>query len=330
MTALPPAAGFLAAYLAPFERHLARAEVTDLFVQAPGEVWLDAGSGLVCHSDAAVTAPLVTRLAQQLAAASHQAVSRAHPLLGCTLPSGERVQLVLPPATRSHPVLGIRRQVVSDLRLADLGAAGAFAEAAASEATRRSPATGRLEALHRQGSLQQFLGEAVRARCNILISGGTGTGKTTLLNALLKEVPADERLIAIEDTPEVVLGHPNAVGLVAARGGQGEAHVTVEDLLQASLRLRPDRIIVGELRGAEAFSFLRAINSGHPGSITTVHADSCAGALEQIALMVMLAGTALGRAEILGYVRGIVDVVVQLTREGGVRRVAEVAYVRGG
>ena len=329
MTAVPPAGGFLAAYLAPFERHLARAQVTDLLVQVPGEVWVDAGDGLERHTDAAITASLLTRLAQQLAAASHQAVSRIHPLLACTLPSGERVQLVLPPATRGHPVLGIRRQVVSDLRLADLGAAGAFADAAPSNGSRRSPAAERLAALHRAGALREFMSEAVGARCNILVSGGTGTGKTTLLNALLKEVPADERLIAIEDTPEVVLAHPNAVGLVAARGTQGEARVGVEDLLQASLRLRPDRIIVGELRGPEAFSFLRAVNSGHPGSITTVHADSCAGALEQIALMVMLAGTALGRAEILGYVRGIVDVVVQLTREGGVRRVAEVAYVNG-
>lgn len=326
MTALPPAAGFLAAYLAPLERHLACPAVTDVLVQAPGEVWVDAGEGLVREADAAITAPLLARLAQQLAAASHQAVSRAHPLLGCTLPSGERVQLVLPPATRGFPVLGIRRQVVSDLRLAEMAAAGAFTQARPGDGASRSPVVKRLAALHRAGAPAQFLAEAVRARCNIVVAGGTGTGKTTLLNALLKEVPADERLIAIEDTPEVVLGRPNAVGLVAVRGGQGEARVGVEDLLQTSLRLRPDRIIVGELRGAEAFSFLRAVNSGHPGSITTVHADSCTGAMEQIALMVMLAGTALGRAEILDYVRGVVDVVVQLTREGGRRRVAEISY----
>lgn len=326
MTALAPATGFLAAYLAPLERHLARPEVTDLLVQAPGEAWVDAGEGLVRHADAAITAPLVGRLAQQLAAAGHQAVSRAHPLLSCTLPSGERVQVVLPPATRGFPALAVRRQVVCDLRLADLAASGVFAN------TRRAgdandATSGNLADLYVRGDHAAFLAAAVRARRNIVIAGGTGTGKTTLLGALLKEIPAGERLVAIEDTPEVVLCHRNSVGLVAVRGGQGEARVTVEDLLPASLRLRPDRIIVGELRGTEAFSFLRVVNSGHPGSITTVHADSCAGALEQIALLVLLAGTALRRAEIIGYVRGVVDVVVQLSREGGARRVVEIAHV---
>ena len=132
--------------------------------------------------------------------------------------------------------------------------------------------------------------------------------------------------MVIEDTPEVRLTHPNAVGLVAVRGELGEARVGAEDLLQASLRLRPDRIILGELRGREAFQFLRAVNSGHPGSITTVHADSPAGARDQIALMVLQAGVQLGRAEIVDYVAGVVDVFVQLSREQGRRRVSEVAF----
>ena len=141
-----------------------------------------------------------------------------------------------------------------------------------------------------------FLRQAVRLRKNIIVSGGTSTGKTTFLNALVKEIPLGERLIMIEDTPEIRLEHPNAVGLVAARGTLGEARVNVEDLLQASLRMRPDRILLGELRGPEAYSFLRAVNSGHPGSITTVHADSPRAAVDQIALMVMQAGANLSRA----------------------------------
>ena len=128
-----------------------------------------------------------------------------------------------------------------------------------------------------------FLRAAVARRKTIVISGGTGSGKTTLLNALVKEIPRSERLVVIEDAPEIRLDHPNAVGLVAVRGGLGEAQVDADTLLAASLRLRPDRILLGELRGREAFAFLRAVNSGHPGSITTVHADSPAGALDQIA-----------------------------------------------
>src|SRR5690606_19074788 len=124
------------------------------------------------------------------------------------------------------------------------------------------------------------LQEAVRNRRNVLISGGTSTGKTTFLNALLREIPAAERLVLIEDTPELDMTHANAVGLLAARSALGEAAVKPEDLLMAALRLRPVRIILGELRGAEAFTFLRAVNTGHPGSMTTTHADDPARAVE--------------------------------------------------
>ena len=140
-----------------------------------------------------------------------------------------------------------------------------------------------------------MLAAAVRARKNIVVAGGTSTGKTTFLNALLREVPAEERLILIEDTPELFIRHANAVGLLAARGSLGEAQVNANDLLSASLRMRPDRIILGELRGEEAFAFLRAINTGHPGSMTTVHADSPERAIEQIVLLTLQAGTQLGR-----------------------------------
>jgi type IV secretion system protein VirB11 len=166
----------------------------------------------------------------------------------------------------------------------------------------------------------------VRGRKNIIVSGGTSTGKTTFLNALVKEISPEERLILIEDTPEVRLDHANAVGLVAARGALGEARVGVEDLLQASLRMRPDRIILGELRGPEAYSFLRAVNSGHPGSITTVHADSPRAAVDQIALMILQAGANLRRAEIIDYVGGVVDVAVQLSRRDGRRIVSDIAF----
>jgi len=175
-----------------------------------------------------------------------------------------------------------------------------------------------------------MLAAAVRLRRNILVSGGTSTGKTTFLNALIHEIPAEERLILIEDTPEIHLRHPNAVGLLAARSELGEARVTANDLLAASLRMRPDRIILGELRGEEAFAFLRAINTGHPGSMTSVHADSAERAIEQIVLLVLQAGTQLQREDIRHYVQSTTDVFVHLARTNGARHVAEVVLTPRG
>ena len=149
----------------------------------------------------------------------------------------------------------------------------------------------------------EFLREAVRARKTILISGGTSSGKTSFLNALLAEVPETERIVLVEDTPEIRISHPNSVGLVAIKGDMGEARITTNDLLQAALRLRPDRIVLGELRGNESVSFLRAINTGHPGSFSTIHANSSRGAIEQLALMVMQAGIGLSR-QTLSNMRG--------------------------
>ena len=137
-------------------------------------------------------------------------------------------------------------------------------------------------------------------------------------------MPKEERLILIEDTPELRVSHDNMIGLLAARSALGEAEVSADDLVAASMRMRPDRIILGELRGPEAFAFLRAVNTGHPGSMTTVHADSAERAIEQIVLLVMQAGTRLNRDDVRHYVRSTIDLYVQLTREGGRRRVAEV------
>jgi len=170
-----------------------------------------------------------------------------------------------------------------------------------------------------------FLRDAVRRRRTILVSGGTSTGKTTFLNALLREIPADERVVLVEDTAELRLPGDNGLGLIAVKGDQGEARVSANDLLQAALRLRPDRIVLGELRGTETVSFLRAINTGHPGSFSTVHANNPRGALEQIALMSMQTGIGLTRAETLEYAASVIEIVVQLDRVGGKRGIAAIA-----
>jgi type IV secretion system protein VirB11 len=322
-----PTPAYLHAYLAPFADLLERADVTDIFVNAPGELWVETiGGGLEHHRAPQLDETTLWRLARQIAGASHQGVSREHPLLAATLPGGERVQIVAPPATRGALILAIRKHVVADLTLADYDQSGAFAHVRTDEGSESDAVDAELRTLLSANRPSDFLKAAVLARKNIVVAGGTSTGKTTFLNALLKEIPPHERLVVIEDAPEIQLSHANVVGLVAVRGDQGEAKVSVEDLVQASLRLRPDRIILGELRGREAASFLRAVNSGHPGSITTLHADSPAGAVDQLTLMVLQAGLNLGRLEIADYVRGIVDVFVQLTRRDGRRAISQIIF----
>ena len=319
---------FLGAFLAPLEEALRRSDVTDLYINRPGEIWLETSAGIERHDNPQLDDAVLWRLARQIAAASDQGISREHPLLAATLPDGARVQICAPPATRGNVAVAIRKHVLPDLTLDDYVAAGAFARVGETALAQRAIDQA-LQAQLALGDFGGFLKSAVIARKSILISGGTATGKTTLLNALLKEAPRNERLVLIEDTPEIQLSHPNAVGLVAVRGRLGEAEVSAADLLEAALRLRPDRIIMGEIRGVEALSFLRAVNTGHPGSITTVHANSPDGAVEQLALIAGQSGSDLKRSEMLGYIRSVIDVVVQLGRSNGARLITDIQFPAG-
>ena len=320
---------FLGAFLAPLEDALARPDVTDIFVNRPGELWLETSAGIERHDSPELDDAALWRLARQIAAASDQGISREHPLLAATLPSGARVQICAPPATRGHVTVAIRKHEVPDLTLADYVTTGAFSKIGHAALAQQAIDQDLAQQLA-DGDMAGFLRDAVRARKSILISGGTATGKTTLLTALLKEAPQHERLVLIEDTPEIQLSHPNAVGLVAVRGRLGEAEVSAADLLEAALRLRPDRIIMGEIRGVEAMSFLRAVNTGHPGSITTVHANSPDGAVEQLALIAGQSGSDLRRSEMRGYIRSVIDVIVQLGRSDGARLVTDIQFAAGG
>lgn len=316
---------YLRSCLAPFTGMLARPDVTDIYVNKPSEIWIETiGGATERHEAPGLDEVTLERLARLVAALSHQGISRDHPLLSASLPDGARIQIVAPPATRGPLALAIRKHVSPELELSDYISSGAFDETRASEGFERSETDLALAALLAAGDIAGTLAAAVRARKNILVSGGTSTGKTTFLNALLREVPADERLILIEDTPELRVRNENHIGLVAARGALGEANVETDDLLTASLRMRPDRIILGELRGREAYSFLRAVNTGHPGSMTTVHADSPERAVEQIVLLVLQGGTQLTRDDVRHYVMRTIDVYVQLTRKGGRRSISDV------
>jgi type IV secretion system protein VirB11 len=221
--------------------------------------------------------------------------------------------------------VAIRKHQMPNLRLSDYEASGAFARVGEAGLARKAVDEA-LASLLADGKVSEFLAQAVRGRKTIIISGATGTGKTTFLNALLKEAAAEERFVLIEDTPEIQLEHQNAVGLIAVRGRLGEASVSPADLVEAALRLRPDRIIMGEVRGPEAISWLRAVGTGHPGSITTVHASSPEGAIEQMAMMSLSGGTELERSEIVDYVRTTVDVFVQLGLQDGRRIVTDVRF----
>lgn len=316
------AAVYLGSCLAPLARFLSAPDITDIYINRPGEVWVEAlGQAPRRHKVADLSGVLIERLARQVAALNAQGISRAYPLLSGTLPDGARVQIIMPPATRGHTAIAIRKHVSASMRLDDYVRSGAFDPAALVLEHQSAPATDFPGVGH---GIHDRLVRAVKDRRNILVSGGTSTGKTTFLNALLHEIDEQERLVLIEDTPELQITHENMVGLLAVRGFTGEAQVTTEDLLIASLRMRPDRIILGELRGSEASTFLRAINTGHPGSLTTIHADSPERAIDQLALLVQQAGTAMNWSEIGGYIRHSISIVVQLERRNGARRLASI------
>jgi len=312
---------YLETFMSPLAEWLERPDVTDIWINRPGEVWVETlGGSIERHERDSIDEKALARLARQIAAFGAQGISREHPLLGATLPDGSRVQIVAPPATRGSHALAIRRHVSADLTLDQWGAGGAF-DQLADDSVDLDGERAFLPVSAKEA--QETLAEAVRERRNILIAGGTSTGKTTFLNALLKEIPREERLILIEDTEELNSANPNTLGLLAARGALAESQISAEDLLIAALRMRPDRIILGEIRGSEAFTFLRAINTGHPGSIATIHANSPGRAIEQLAMLVLQSGSRLDGGEVRRYVRESVDVFVQLERREGKRRVSQ-------
>lgn len=317
---------YLDSFLAPLAPYLGQTDVTDIWINRPKEVWVECLGGQIKRFDVlGLDQNLLARLARQIAALSSQGISRAEPLLASTLPDGSRVQVVAPPAAREGYAFAIRKHISSNLSLDEWEERGGFKELTNSRfnaATDRTyePIVGR----EAKGVLRQ----AVESRRNIVVSGGTSSGKTTFLNALLAEIPRHERLITIEDTAELRIVHANAVGMLAARGQLAEANVNAEDLLVAALRMRPDRIILGELRSSEAFTFLRAINTGHPGSMTTIHADTPMRAIEQLVLLVIQSGSKLSREDVRRYVQTSIDVFVQLERGTEGRQVREILVAK--
>jgi len=315
----------LQTYLLPIKHILDEEDISEISINREKELWVEKRGDMFRVEAPEFDYKHLYGLGRLIAQSTDQSISEETPLLSATLPNGYRVQVVFPPVCeKRNVVMSIRKPSMLQWTLDDYERMGAFKSTAVRDLDDED--TAKLGKLLDEGYIKEFLQYAVLCRKNIIISGGTSTGKTTFANALLQSIPTEQRIITVEDAREVVLSrHPNRVHLVSSKGGQGRANVTTQDLIEACLRLRPDRIIVGELRGKEAFSFLRAINTGHPGSISTLHADSPAMALEQLKLMVMQAGLGMPPEEIKEYIRNVVDIFVQLKRgEKGVRYISEI------
>ena len=317
----------LSTYLLPLKHLIELEGVSELSINKPKEVWVEMQGEMSLHKIETLDYKHLFGLAKLVAQYTDQVITEEKPLLSATLPNGFRIQIVFPPVAEKGTIaMSIRKPNVIQWTLEDYEKLGAFSNTSFN--IKKNIGDGELIKLLQEGNTKEFLEKAVLYKKNIIVSGGTSTGKTTFTNALLRVIPTSERLVTAEDAREIVLNtHPNRLHLVASKGGQGRAEVTIQGLIEACLRLRPDRIIVAELRGQEAFSFLRAINTVHPGSITTLHADTPTMAIEQLKLMVMQAGLGMPPEEVKSYILQVVDVIVQLKRgEKGVRYISEIRF----
>jgi type IV secretion system protein VirB11 len=303
--------------------------VTELCINRPGEAFVETREGWRCVPLEFADFQWCMGLAKLVANSTKQRIDAESPLLSAALPGGERIQIVLPPATTTGTVaITIRRPADEVWTLDELADKGVFRTTRPAAVTLDETET-ELVRLLKARDYESFMRLAVKSRRNILVSGPTGSGKTTFTKALIREIPGDERLITIEDAKELVLDrHPNHVCLFYSKDDQGLARVTPKQLLESCLRMKPDRILLAELRGEEAFDYLRNVNSGHPGSITSIHAASAELAFEQLALLVKQnrAGQELARADIKNLLYLLIDVVVQFGVEHRQRCIRQVWY----
>jgi type IV secretion system protein VirB11 len=325
----PADASALALTLQALRPLLSRPEVMELCINRPREAFIETTAGWRRESLPYADFDWCKRLAKLVANSTQQRIDSSSPLLSASLPDGERVQIVMPPATTAGCVaICIRRPAQQVWSIDELAARGIFHKTRRADRVLDETETV-LQRLLAAGNHEAFMRLAVRSRKNILVSGPTGSGKTTWTKALIREIPGDERLITIEDAQELVLDrHPNHVRLFYSKDDQGVARVTPKQLLESCLRMKPDRILLAELRAEEAFDYLRNVNSGHPGSITSIHAASAELAFEQLVLLVKQnrGGRDLARTDIKSLLYLLIDVVIQFGVEGHERFVKEIWY----
>ena len=291
----------------PLERLLADESISEIMVNGPHEIWVERQGRLYETTLRFTDDSHLRRIINKMVAQVGRRIDESSPMVDARLPDGSRVNAVIAPLSLSGPLLTIRKFAQKRFDLDELVRIGTLSR-----------------------ETVDFLRLAVEAELNILISGGTGAGKTTLLNALSASVPNSDRIVTIEDAAELQLVQEHVLRLEARpKNIEGEGEIAIRDLVRNSLRMRPDRIIVGEVRGAEALDMLQAMNTGHEGSLSTVHANSPRDALSRIETMVMMAGFELPVQAIRQQVASALDMIIQLERlEDGSRRVVAMTEVQ--
>jgi pilus assembly protein CpaF len=291
----------------PLERLLADPSISEIMVNGPHDIWLERHGRLsqttLRFTDDSHLRRIITKMVGQVG----RRIDESSPLVDARLPDGSRVNAVIPPLSLSGPLLTIRKFRQDRFDMPELVHLGTLGRESA-----------------------DFLARCVEAELNVLVSGGTGSGKTTLLNALSAAVPDDDRIVTIEDAAELRLHQQHVLRLEARpKNIEGEGEITIRDLVRNALRMRPDRIVVGEVRGAEALDMLQAMNTGHEGSLSTVHANSPRDALSRLETMVLMAGYELPLRAIRQHVSSALDLIVHLDRlDDGSRRVTEICEVQ--
>jgi len=292
----------------PIDTLLRDPAINEVMVNGPDDVYVERNGKIVQTDVHFVDENHVRRIIDKIVSQVGRRVDEATPMVDARLPDGSRVNVIVHPLAIGGPFMTIRRFAADPYQVHDLVAFGTLTEQVAN-----------------------FIDACVRGRLNIVVSGGTGTGKTTMLNVLSSFIPPDERIITIEDAKELQLQQPHVLCCEARPSNiEGKGEVTIRDLVRNSLRMRPDRIVVGEVRGGEAIDMLQAMNTGHDGSITTVHSNSPRDTLSRVETMSLMAGMDLPVRVIREQMASALDVVVHLTRlRDGTRRVTHVSEVMG-
>ncbi len=323
-----------AGLLAPLAQWLNDPEVSEILINRPREAFIEKQGQLIQQEIAAYDERRLLMLFQLIANENQQELTSQKPLLSGSLLDGSRVQCVLPP-TALYPTLSIRRQVVKNFTLTDYQATNFYQNAQAfdceAKAFSQLPTVDKnLIQLYQQKNWDAFIRAAIQAKKNMVISGGTSSGKTTFLNACLQEIPLNDRVIVLEDTREITLPHVNQVNLLASKNAQGIAQVSMQDLVQCCLRLRPDRIIMGEIRGREILDFISACSTGHEGSLTTIHANNPRIAFMRMTQMYKLNNVpSMQDADILRELTEVIDVIIQVGKTPQGRQLQSIYYKYG-
>jgi pilus assembly protein CpaF len=282
--------------------------VNDILVNGPRDIYVERRGKLQKTSAIFRDNAHLMQIIERIVSAVGRRVDESSPMVDARLKDGSRVNAIIPPLALDGPVLSIRRFAVDPFKMNDLLTFGTLTPA-----------------------LAEVLRGAVRARLNVLVSGGTGAGKTTMLNILSNAIPGDERIVTIEDSAELQLQQDHVVRLETRPANiEGAGAVTQRDLVRNALRMRPDRIVVGEVRGGEVLDMLQAMNTGHDGSLSTVHANSTRDALSRIETMVLMSGLALPVRAMRDYIASALDLIIQLARlSDGTRKLTRVTEIVG-